>query len=147
MQLNEIKPGLEFHFESQTGPVHAPIFTMSVEVNGETFRGYGSTKKKAKMVAAESALKSFVQFPNASEAHQAMGRRMVTTADFTDELSQIDQMPLFNDFENQGSNGEGGDSQNGDLDVPNGSALNHRRRKPTTAAAAAAAPSLSLIHI
>jgi hypothetical protein len=26
---------------------------------------------------------------------------MVTNADFTDELSQIDQMPLFNDFENQ----------------------------------------------
>jgi double stranded RNA-specific editase B len=49
MQLNEIKPGLEFKFESQTGPVHAPIFTMSVEVNGETFRGHGPTKKKAKV--------------------------------------------------------------------------------------------------
>ncbi|XP_070174973.1 double-stranded RNA-specific editase 1-like isoform X2 [Littorina saxatilis] len=129
MQLNEIKPGLEFKFESQSGPVHAPVFTMSVEVNGESFRGHGSTKKKAKMMAAEQALKSFVQFPNASEAHQAMGRCMVTTADFTDEMSHIDKMPLFNDFENQNSNGDGGDSQNGDLDTSNGSTFQPKRRK------------------
>ena len=131
MQLNEIKPGLEFRFEAQTGPVHAPVFTMSVDVNGQTFRGSGSTKKKAKMVAAESALRSFVQFPNASEAHQAMGRCMFTTGDFTDELAQINQTPLFNDFENQGSNGEGGNSSshNGDSDCHDTAGVLQRRRK------------------
>ncbi|XP_076437399.1 LOW QUALITY PROTEIN: double-stranded RNA-specific editase 1-like [Babylonia areolata] len=146
MQLNEIKPGLEFRFESQTGPVHAPVFTMSVEVNGETYRGSGSTKKKAKMAAAESALRSFVQFPNASEAHQAMGRGMVTTADFTDELSQIDKTPLFNDFENQGNgnsgnggesygNGNGeGDTQNGDPALHDASGVLKRRKKQTVPA-------------
>nr|KAG5703760.1 hypothetical protein BaRGS_009558 [Batillaria attramentaria] len=127
MQLNEIKPGLEFRFESQTGPVHAPIFTMSVEVNGQTFRGSGSTKKKAKMMAAEAALRSFVQFPNASEAHQAMGRQVTTTGDFTDELAEIDKTCLFNDFENSasGSNEASGDAErlNGDS-AQNGA--NHR---------------------
>lgn len=30
--LNELKQGLIYNLESQTGPVHAPIFTMTVEV-------------------------------------------------------------------------------------------------------------------
>lgn len=30
--LNELRQGLVYHLESQTGPVHAPVFTMSVEV-------------------------------------------------------------------------------------------------------------------
>lgn len=125
MQLNEIKPGLEFKFEAQTGPVHAPIFTMSVDVNGQTFRGSGSTKKKAKMVAAEEALKSFVQFPNASEAFQAMGRH-VTNTDFTDELTEIDKTTLFNDFEHgDNANGATAERLNGDpvASATNGSSL------------------------
>nr|2L3C_A Chain A, Double-stranded RNA-specific editase 1 [Rattus norvegicus] len=64
MQLNEIKPGLQYMLLSQTGPVHAPLFVMSVEVNGQVFEGSGPTKKKAKLHAAEKALRSFVQFPN-----------------------------------------------------------------------------------
>ena len=43
---------------------------MSVEVNGTIYEGAGPTKKKAKLLAAEKALSSFVQFPNASEAAQ-----------------------------------------------------------------------------
>lgn len=125
MQLNELKPGLEFRFESQVGPVHAPVFTMSVEVNGQVFRGSGSTKKKAKMVAAEAALQSFVQFPNASEAHLAMGRQVTTTGDFTDEMAEINKTCLFNDFENQASNGSSksgneAESMNGDSVGTNG---------------------------
>ena len=34
MQLNEVKPGVEYKFVSQTGPVHSPIFKMEVEING-----------------------------------------------------------------------------------------------------------------
>ncbi|KAL8621759.1 hypothetical protein ACOMHN_061894 [Nucella lapillus] len=134
MQLNEIKPGLEFRFESQSGPVHAPVFTMCVEVNGETYRGSGSTKKKAKMAAAESALKSFVQFPNASEAHQAMGRAMITSGDFTDELSQINQTPLFNDFENQGScsGDSSAESQNGHSAAPDYTLLLRSKKRAIT---------------
>lgn len=30
--LNELRQGLVYNLEAQTGPVHAPIFTMTVEV-------------------------------------------------------------------------------------------------------------------
>ena len=36
----------------------------------KTYEGVGNSKKAAKQVAAELALRSFVQFPDASEAHQ-----------------------------------------------------------------------------
>ena len=67
VQLNELRPGLQYRTVSQTGPVHAPLFSIAVEVNGLTFEGTGPTKKKAKMRAAELALRSYVQFPNASQ--------------------------------------------------------------------------------
>jgi len=82
MQLNEIKPGLVYNLMSQSGPVHSPIFIMRVEVNGVVYEGNGNTKKKAKLECAEKALESFVQFPNAPQAHQAIGKPMQNT-DFT----------------------------------------------------------------
>ncbi|EMP26992.1 Double-stranded RNA-specific editase 1 [Chelonia mydas] len=115
MQLNEIKPGLQYKLLSQTGPVHAPIFVMAVEVNGQVFEGSGPTKKKAKLHAAEKALRSFVQFPNASEAHLAMGRTLSVNTDFTSDQADFPDT-LFNGFETPvqtdnsfylGSNGDG----------------------------------------
>ncbi|KAJ8351657.1 hypothetical protein SKAU_G00231330 [Synaphobranchus kaupii] len=115
MQLNEIKPGLQYKLLSQTGPVHAPVFIMTVEVNGQLFEGSGPTKKKAKLTAAEKALRSFVQFPNASEAHLAMGRTLTVNTDFTSDQADFPDM-LFNGFETPappedsfylGSNGNG----------------------------------------
>ncbi|XP_050407486.1 double-stranded RNA-specific editase 1 isoform X2 [Patella vulgata] len=117
MQLNEIKPGLEFQFVSQTGPVHAPTFTMSVEVNNTKFEGAGQTKKMAKLLAAEKALTSFVQFPNASEAHMAMGRQIVTT-DFTSDQAEP-LVNLFNDFEGH-KNGSNGADENMEQNPENG---------------------------
>lgn len=99
MQLNELKPGLEFKFVSQTGPVHAPMFNMSVEVNGMVFEGSSTTKKASKLAAAEKALKSFVQFPNASDAHKVLGPQVVST-DFTSDVSVDPQDTVFfNNFE------------------------------------------------
>uniref|UniRef100_A0A8C9QIZ4 Adenosine deaminase RNA specific B1 n=1 Tax=Spermophilus dauricus TaxID=99837 RepID=A0A8C9QIZ4_SPEDA len=124
MQLNEIKPGLQYTLLSQTGPVHAPLFVMSVEVNGQVFEGSGPTKKKAKLHAAEKALRSFVQFPNASEAHLAMGRTLSVHTDFTSDQADFPDT-LFNGFETpdrvesfcMGSNGDESLSSSGDLSL------------------------------
>ncbi|XP_031202436.1 double-stranded RNA-specific editase 1 isoform X3 [Mastomys coucha] len=125
MQLNEIKPGLQYTLLSQTGPVHAPLFVMSVEVNGQVFEGSGPTKKKAKLQAAEKALRSFVQFPNASEAHLAMGRTLSVNTDFTSDQADFPDT-LFNGFETPdkseppfyvGSNGDDSFSSSGDVSL------------------------------
>ncbi|KAK6971111.1 hypothetical protein BgiMline_026812, partial [Biomphalaria glabrata] len=109
MHLNELKPGTQFKFVSQSGPVHAPVFVMSVEVNNQVFEGRGNSKKLAKLHAAELALKSFVQFPDASEAHQALGRGFLpATADFTTDSDMTGSDVLFNDFENQNRGGGDG---------------------------------------
>ncbi|XP_016340399.1 double-stranded RNA-specific editase B2-like [Sinocyclocheilus anshuiensis] len=101
VQLNELRPGLQYLMVSQTGPVHAPLFSIAVEVNGLTFEGTGPTKKKAKMKAAEMALKSFIQFPNASQAHLAMGGLSNPAADFTSDQADFPDT-LFKGFEPDG---------------------------------------------
>ena len=99
MQLNELKPGLQFTFVSQNGPVHAPTFTMSVEVNATVFEGTGNTKKKAKLDAAERALASFLQVPNAPAAQQALGRSAMLSGDFTQDTAELEpSTKLFNNF-------------------------------------------------
>nr|XP_045007435.1 double-stranded RNA-specific editase B2 isoform X2 [Jaculus jaculus] len=98
VQLHELKPGLQYRMVSQTGPVHAPVFAVAVEVNGLTFEGTGPTKKKAKMRAAELALKSFVQFPNAFQAHLAMGSSTSHCTDFTSDQADFPDT-LFKEFE------------------------------------------------
>ncbi|KAM9307868.1 double-stranded RNA-specific editase B2 [Gastrophryne carolinensis] len=98
VQLHELKPDLQYRIVSQTGPVHAPVFSVAVEVNGLTFEGSGPTKKKAKMRAAELALKSFVQFPNACQAHFAMGNCISPSTDFTSDQADFPDT-LFKEFE------------------------------------------------
>ncbi|NP_001180330.1 interleukin enhancer-binding factor 3-B [Xenopus laevis] len=56
MRLNQLKPGLQYKLISQTGPVHAPIFTMSVEVDDKTFEASGPSKKTAKLHVAVKVL-------------------------------------------------------------------------------------------
>ncbi|KAK0142615.1 Double-stranded RNA-specific editase B2 [Merluccius polli] len=83
VQLNELRPGLQYQMVSKTGPVHAPLFSIVVEVNGLHFEGQGPTKQQAKLRAAESALGSFIQFPNASQAHAALASPAHGLVDFT----------------------------------------------------------------
>ncbi|XP_070988835.1 double-stranded RNA-specific editase B2-like [Oncorhynchus clarkii lewisi] len=103
VQLNELRPGLQYEIASWTGPVHAPVFAVGVEVNGLRFEGRGPTKKKAKMRAAEMALRSFIQFPNAPQAHITMGNLnfINTTAptDFTSDQAVLIPDTLFKEFE------------------------------------------------
>uniref|UniRef100_A0A8D2ZWQ6 Adenosine deaminase RNA specific B2 (inactive) n=1 Tax=Scophthalmus maximus TaxID=52904 RepID=A0A8D2ZWQ6_SCOMX len=95
VQLNELRPGLRYELMSKTGPLHAPLFSVGVEVNGLRFEGRGPTKKQAKMRAAELALRSFIQFPNASQAHAVMAHFTSTPTDFTaDKLDVPEASPL-----------------------------------------------------
>lgn len=52
MRLNQIRPGLQYRLLSQSGPVHAPVFTMSVDLDGTVYEASGSSKKTAKLHVA-----------------------------------------------------------------------------------------------
>lgn len=82
--LNELRPGLEYKIIERVGPVHAPIFTMSVKVDNQEYEGRGTTKKKAKAKAAENALRSFIQLPNSTEMNPPV---IKTNIDFTADVS------------------------------------------------------------
>ncbi|KAM8723255.1 interleukin enhancer-binding factor 3 homolog isoform 3-T3 [Acanthopagrus schlegelii] len=56
MRLNQLKPGLQYKLISQTGPVHVPVFTMAVEVDGTTFEASGPSKRTAKLHVAVKVL-------------------------------------------------------------------------------------------
>ncbi|XP_066564136.1 interleukin enhancer-binding factor 3 homolog isoform X4 [Amia ocellicauda] len=56
MRLNQLKPGLQYKLISQTGPVHVPVFTMAVEVDGKTFEASGPSKRTAKLHVAVKVL-------------------------------------------------------------------------------------------
>ncbi|CAH1718763.1 unnamed protein product [Chironomus riparius] len=60
--LNELKKNLVYELESQEGPYHAPVFTMSVLVDGQKYIGQGKSKKLARIDAATCALRDFIQF-------------------------------------------------------------------------------------
>ncbi|XP_075691636.1 spermatid perinuclear RNA-binding protein isoform X2 [Rhinoderma darwinii] len=58
MRLNQIRPGLQYKLLSQSGPVHAPVFTMSVDVDGTVHEASGSSKKTAKLHVAVKVLQA-----------------------------------------------------------------------------------------
>ncbi|XP_048868393.1 double-stranded RNA-specific editase B2-like isoform X2 [Brienomyrus brachyistius] len=99
VHLNELRPGLQYQMLAQTGPRHAPVFSVTVEVNGLAFKGTGATKKAAKMRAAELALGSFIQFPNASQAHLTMAGAEQSPVDFTSDRAADYLGILFKEFE------------------------------------------------
>ncbi|XP_049791695.1 double-stranded RNA-specific editase Adar-like isoform X1 [Schistocerca nitens] len=94
--LNELRPGLVYTTVNMSGPVHAPTFTVQVQVNGQSFQGQGRSKKLAKHAAAEAALRSFVQFKNAPEAQQAMNMH-ISEFDYTSDVMET-ELSLFNTF-------------------------------------------------
>ncbi|XP_030209629.1 spermatid perinuclear RNA-binding protein isoform X3 [Gadus morhua] len=58
MRLNQIRPGLQYRLLSQSGPVHAPLFTMSVDLDGTVHQAAGSSKKTAKLHVAVKVLQA-----------------------------------------------------------------------------------------
>ncbi|XP_071393433.1 interleukin enhancer-binding factor 3a [Centroberyx affinis] len=66
MRLNQYKPGLDYRLTSQTGPVHEPVFTMAVELNGKTYEATGPSKRAAKLNVATKVLQE-LGLPTGSE--------------------------------------------------------------------------------
>ena len=60
MRLNQIRPGLQYRLLSQSGPVHAPLFTMSVDLDGTVHQAAGSSKKTAKLHVAVKVVWAWV---------------------------------------------------------------------------------------
>ena len=58
MRLNQIRPGLQYKLLSQSGPVYAPVFIMSVDVDGTTHEASGPSKKTAKLHVAAKVLQA-----------------------------------------------------------------------------------------
>ncbi|XP_061672254.1 spermatid perinuclear RNA-binding protein-like isoform X3 [Syngnathoides biaculeatus] len=58
MRLNQIQPGLQYRLLSQSGPVHAPTFTMSVKVQGIIYRASGNSKRNTKIQLALKVLQA-----------------------------------------------------------------------------------------
>ncbi|XP_077377834.1 spermatid perinuclear RNA-binding protein-like isoform X2 [Festucalex cinctus] len=73
MRLNQIRPGLQYRLLSQSGPVHAPVFSMSVEVQGSVYQASGSSKRNAKMKLALKALQALGYGLNNSGDAGSMG--------------------------------------------------------------------------
>ncbi|XP_053976837.1 double-stranded RNA-specific editase Adar isoform X2 [Hylaeus volcanicus] len=91
--LNELKTGAVYKVVDQTGPTHAPIFTIAVQIDGQTYEGKGRTKKMAKHAAAELALRNIIQFRNTPEVHQAINTCQLSLPlepDFTSDVTERD---------------------------------------------------------
>lgn len=88
--LNELRPGLVYETISQTGPVHCPVFTIGVKIDGQQVFGKGRTKKLAKQAAAEAALHTFIQLP---EMRQVPYQQQSTNIDFTSDESCMNHSP------------------------------------------------------
>ncbi|XP_055587067.1 uncharacterized protein LOC129739612 isoform X3 [Uranotaenia lowii] len=85
--LNELKRNLVYNLESQSGPVHAPLFSMSVVVDGQKFIGHGRSKKLARIEAAAAALRSFIQFKDGATLTPI---KPLHNVDFTSDDPMID---------------------------------------------------------
>lgn len=84
--LNDLKNGLKYNVVEQSGPAHAPLFKISVNVNDQEFIGIGGSKKSAKCNAAELALKSFVQFRDNCKVISPNSTIVENNADFTTDV-------------------------------------------------------------
>ncbi|KAF0300570.1 Double-stranded RNA-specific editase 1 [Amphibalanus amphitrite] len=86
--LNELRPGLKYDLEEESGEPHAKKFSMSVLVDGEKFDGVGPSKRLGKAAAAKAALSklynySFVNYTSCGGSDSPYG----STADLCEHMS------------------------------------------------------------
>ncbi|XP_068452388.1 spermatid perinuclear RNA-binding protein-like [Clinocottus analis] len=101
MRLNQVHPGLQYRLLAQTGPVHAPVFSMSVEIQGTRYQAMGNSKRTAKLQVALKALQALGFVPggdgdvdslSADEKSDGEGKndRMSTSSSSTSITSSTD---------------------------------------------------------
>ncbi|KTF95962.1 hypothetical protein cypCar_00029297 [Cyprinus carpio] len=95
MRLNQLKPGLQYKLISQTGPVHVPVFTMAVEVDGKNFEASGPSKRTAKLHVAVKVLQD-MGLPTGLEqkvAELVKQEEPVTTQETLPTVTQMEPEP------------------------------------------------------
>ncbi|XP_034047071.1 interleukin enhancer-binding factor 3 homolog isoform X2 [Thalassophryne amazonica] len=93
MRLNQLRPGLQYKLISQTGPVHVPIFTMAVEVDGKTFEAFGPSKRTAKLHVALKVLQD-MGLPTGVEVKNADAEKQKETTGTTEVKSEPAATPI-----------------------------------------------------
>ncbi|XP_077379949.1 interleukin enhancer-binding factor 3-like isoform X1 [Festucalex cinctus] len=98
MRLNQYRPGLDYRLTSQTGPVHEPVFTMAVDVNGKTYESTGPSKRVAKLNVATKVLQD-LGLPTGSdsktEAKAEDGQEVTNASATTASEDQSAQGPIL----------------------------------------------------
>ncbi|XP_026215772.1 interleukin enhancer-binding factor 3-like isoform X3 [Anabas testudineus] len=95
MRLNQYRPGLEYRLTSQTGPVHEPVFTMAVDLNGKTYEATGPSKRAAKLNVATKVLQD-LGLPTGSEL------KSESTGDTGGNLELVQTVPTSSTSEDGG---------------------------------------------
>ncbi|XP_034055873.1 interleukin enhancer-binding factor 3 homolog isoform X2 [Gymnodraco acuticeps] len=88
MRLNQLKPGLQYKLISQTGPVHVPVFTMAVEVDGKNFEASGPSKRTAKLHVAVKVLQD-MGLPTGVEVKTEIKLEEVVVAVTVEEVKPV----------------------------------------------------------
>ncbi|XP_033944561.2 interleukin enhancer-binding factor 3 homolog isoform X3 [Pseudochaenichthys georgianus] len=88
MRLNQLKPGLQYKLISQTGPVHVPVFTMAVEVDGKNFEASGPSKRTAKLHVAVKVLQD-MGLPTGVEVKTEIKSEEVVVAVTVEEVKPV----------------------------------------------------------
>ncbi|KAM7009863.1 spermatid perinuclear RNA-binding protein-like isoform 1-T1 [Tautogolabrus adspersus] len=86
MRLNQYRPGLEYQLTSQTGPVHEPVFTMAVDLNGKTYESTGPSKRAAKLNVATKVLQD-LGLPTGSESKPELSTNFEATLESVKDSS------------------------------------------------------------
>ena len=92
MKLNELRSGLDYRTISEEERIHqgmhAHTFTMSVDIDGQTYLGVGMSKKAARADAAEKVLRALEQWIDEDEQlkQEAAATAALTTRILTPEF-------------------------------------------------------------
>lgn len=95
MILHELRHQIEYRLVNQYGPIHRPVFIMSVNIEEHAFEGTGKTKKEARMAAADKAVKFLMENPQFIQEKSTSKHKIDQNS--SDEFNIKKQKLLIND--------------------------------------------------